>query len=220
MSKEKDVRNATTPVGFLSYPHLAKPDQYGDDPSKARYQATIVVSGDGADVREIVGKAVRAAAKDKFPGVALSKLKMPIEEADAEYLETFGLEQGRIVKTSGKARPKLFDKYGDPLDPDDPKTFSEYFYPGALVRAKVWAYAWTYGPKKGVSLLLKAVQFYEDAEPIGSSSEEVTMEPLAERPQSAAQGADFPESGDPVTEDHWPDDDDADGPVDDDDLPF
>lgn len=30
-----DVREVVTPVGFLSYPHLSKPDAYGDDPSKA-----------------------------------------------------------------------------------------------------------------------------------------------------------------------------------------
>ena len=217
-----DVREVVTPVGFLSYPHLSKPDQYGDDPTKARFTANLVVSGDGAAVRAVVGKAIKAAAADKFPGVDLAKLKMPVEAAKSESLETFGLEQGMVVKATNKAQPAFFDEYGDRLDPADPKTYSERLYPGALVRLSVWSYGWTYGPKRGVSLLLRGVQFVEATEPIGSSSSEVTMEGVAERPPTAAEGAAFPveSGGDPVEADHWPDDDAAPAPPSDDGMPF
>lgn len=81
------------------------------------------MSGDGADVRHQIGGAIKAAAADKFPGVELAKLKMPIETAGAVTARDLQRTDGQWTRAKGM---DTFCPVGNPVDAAslDPATLS------------------------------------------------------------------------------------------------
>ena len=105
----------------------------------------------------------------------MKELMLPVGPIKERDVETFGDPAALVVKATNKARPALFDGQGNRLDPEDPTTYSQWFYPGCFARLRVWSFPWDSG-RKGVSLVLQGVQHCGDGEPIGSSSTEITMD--------------------------------------------
>ena len=199
-------REIDTPIGFISYPHLAKPDAFEDDADSAKYRCSlIIVSEEDRTAREIVKAsimpAVKQAAIDKFGAdVDLTKLRLPVGPVNERTAEAYG-EDAIAIAASNKLQPALFNEFGDELDGADAKTFSQSMYPGAEARFRVWAFGYKFG-KKGVSLLLTGVQYCGGGEPIGTSAQPVSMAPVAERPPSAKQGAPMPQAGNDADDDN------------------
>ena len=187
---QQDIREVTTPVGFLSYPHLERPDDFGGKADTPKYRLNLVVveDEDGMTARQQLAPVVAAmqqAAKDRFDSASLDGLKLGIEPVDEETGKTFGDPDGLIVRATAKAQPKLFSEYGDALDASDPTIFSERFYAGAVVRCRLWAFGWdTAG--RGVSFVLQGVQYVDEGERLGKGATPVAFEPVRERPKQDA----------------------------------
>ena len=206
-------RTIYTPPGYLSYPHLETPDQYGGK-GPAKYRASIIVCAEGdKTAKQLVGEkivpALRAAAQDKFGKPSLKGLDIAADKVGEKDGETFGDPNAVVIRAANKLQPGFFDEYGHRLDPSDARTFSEKFYPGALCRMKVWSYGWTFGPKRGVSFLVEGIQFIGEGERIGSSSSEVTMDAVRAEPERAAGYE--PGEEEYLSEDEDEDEDDSDG---------
>ena len=183
-----DARRLITPAGILSYPHLDQPDRY-QKTGQPRYRANLLLAAHpetGETAREQCKPllaAVTAAAHDKFGTSDLSGLRLPMEAAspkDAELLDDLGAV---VVKTMALAQPALFDEHADRLDPDDPKTFENVFYAGAVVRLSVWATGYDVGQNTGVTLVLNGVQKVADGTPLASGrSGKPEFQPVKTRP--------------------------------------
>lgn len=200
-----DDREFVSPAGVLSYPHLAQPDAFKGGVPK--FRCSIIVLGDAeASAKQKLADviaAARQAADDKFKSPDLKGLMLAVGPANERDRETFGDPDALVVKLANKAAPVLFDAYGDKVDGDDPKTHSELFYPGAIVRAKAWAFGWDSG-RRGVSFLLQGVQHVDAGEPIGSSSTPVTFDAVKARPKPAEAWEDTTPNDEPADSDSMP----------------
>ena len=186
------MREVTTPIGFLSYPKLKQAEAYmGKGEPKFRAQIVVVRNVDGESAKEQLGAgiipALRAAAEEKWADKVppMKELMLPVGPVKERDVETFGDPGALVIKATNKAKPALFDSQGNRLDPEDPTTYSQWFYPGCFARLRVWSFAWESG-RKGVSLVLQGVQHVGDGEPIGSSSTEITMDAVAAPPGAGA----------------------------------
>ena len=156
--------------GVLSFPHLARPDNFGGK-GEATYRLQLVA--DRADFKGPVTDAIKAAVEDKWPSESerpkLDKLKMLIAPLREEDTDTFdGLDDPRVLKLSSTIQPTLWNPFGEEVDPMDAKAMDKWFYPGAVVRARGKTYGWDNVGGKGVSAFAVAVQHVEDGPRIGA----------------------------------------------------
>lgn len=166
-----DATRVITPVGTLSYPHLAAPQKpkEGDSGKKPKYGATIVFAP-GTKLNELQSAAL-AAATDKWgkewklPGGKT----IPIAQAFAEGVlrspfrkdaVAKGYPEGSVfVNARSDDRPQCVitnaEATGVELVPLE--NVKELFYAGARVRASLRAFAYDNSGNKGVSFALNSV---------------------------------------------------------------
>lgn len=209
MSQNREVREATTCLGTLSYPHLETADQY-QGKGEHRFRASLVFVTDhelGASPKQQLGnviEAVKAAAAEKFENMPLSDLHLCIQPVTGRDLEVFQDTEALVLRASSKVRPALFDAYGNRLDPEkDPGVFDRLFYAGAICRFRIWTFPYM-GDGPGVSAVLQGVQHYEDGTPLGRSGGEITMEAMREPPEKVDAFATPAQAGGPEKDDGLP----------------
>jgi hypothetical protein len=168
----QDAKSRTlvvTPKAMLSYPHLDVP-QAGQKPGdKAKYSATFVFA-DGTDLNALQA-AVIAAAEEKWPGKSeqmfrTGALRSPFRR-DAEAK---GYPVGSVfINTRSERKPGLVYLHAGPdnkpaVVPEE--KVKDDFYPGAIVRAQLRAFAYDSNGNKGVSFALNNIQKLADGERI------------------------------------------------------
>ena len=163
-----DVLTVITPQAILSYPRLAEPQPAQNPGEKAKYSATFVFLP-GADL-EALKAAIRAAAEKKWPGKSdemfrTGKLTYPIRSD----IEGKGYPAGSsFISARNENQPGFVFLFPDPATgrparvPDD--KIAETFYPGAIVKAQVRAFAYDRQTKKGVSFGLHNIQKVAEGE--------------------------------------------------------
>jgi hypothetical protein len=178
MADPKKAKSAltliTTPLAVLSYPHFLHPqpaDTEENPNAKDKFAGTFIFL-EGTDM-EAMRKAAFAAAEEKWPGKAAELFKKGLPAFRSPFRYTDAEEKnypaGSIfVGARSDTRPGLVYPYAEPgtgkpaLVPLDKIT--EVFYPGAIVRAQLRAFAYDRKGNKGVSFALNHVQFVKDGE--------------------------------------------------------
>lgn len=158
-TENADQLRLLTSEGRVSYPHLFKPNavKAGDKP---KYSLTLLMPKD-TDLKPLK-KVIRLAKEAKW-GVDKTKwpknLMGPVNDGDdPQYADKEGYPGHWIVKasTNEDQKPGVVDQNVEPIL-DQSK-----FYPGCYARAYVYAYAWEYMGKNGVSFILDHVQKTRD----------------------------------------------------------
>lgn len=181
---------ALTPVGTLSYPHIAKP-QAMEEGKVAKYSATVIFP-EGTDLSGLQAAAV-AAADAAHPGkgaemLRKGQLKSPFRtDCEAkDYKDCVAFINVRTEK-----QPGAVFNYADPTT-QKPKAIpadqiEKELYPGAKVRVSVNAFAYNTNGNKGVSFALNNIQKIADGERIdgrAAAEDEFNSSDLAQAPAS------------------------------------
>jgi hypothetical protein len=181
---------AITPVGILSYPHIAKP-QAMEEGKPAKYSATVIFS-EGTDLSALQAAAV-AAAEAAYPGKGKSmlkkgQLKSPFRtDCEAkDYKDCVAFINVRTEK-----QPGAVFSYAD-AETNKPKAIpldqiEKELYPGAKVRVSVNAFAYNTSGNKGVSFALNNIQKVADGERIdgrAAAEDEFNSSDLSQAPVS------------------------------------
>lgn len=158
--KKLGPTHVVTPRVRLAFPALFKPRpkmKGGTDPNsqKLTYQAVLLLPPE-VDLKPF-HDAMRAAMIDKFGKVEkLPADKNPIRSCDEKAGTVDGYEPGwRFINLHSQYAPAVVDQRRQPII-DESMIFA-----GCYVRAHVNAFAWTFGPRKGVSFGLNAIQLVE-----------------------------------------------------------
>lgn len=161
MSKSKTTKVITGPA-MLSYPHLDKAQKAQKDGDKEKFTATFVFAP-GTDLAALEA-AANEAAEDRFGSKGPAMLKSgAIRSPFRSDAAAKGYEDGStFINTRSDRQPGLVYLHAGP-DGKSPaeveqQDITEVFYPGALVRASVVAFAYDTGTNKGVSFALNNIQ--------------------------------------------------------------
>lgn len=162
------INNIATPTGYVSFPHLAKPDdkgEYADD----KYKVTMLFDKKGVDLSGLKKAALLCAQQafgDKIK--SLDDFEHPFRDGDSKDLQGY---KGRIYITpkrkSDKGPPKLVGKMKEQVD-------ATMFYGGCKARAILTAMSYTLKGKESVTFLLEAVQFAGDGERLGGGGADMS----------------------------------------------
>jgi hypothetical protein len=162
------INNVTSPTGYLSFPHIAKPDsegEYADD----KYKATLLFDKKGVDLSGLKKAALLCAQKAFGAKItSLDDFEHPFRDGDAkDKLKGYA---GRIYITpkrkSDKGPPKLVGKLKEQCD-------ASLFYGGCKVRAILTAMSYVMKGKPSVTFLLEALQFAGDGERFGGGGADI-----------------------------------------------
>lgn len=165
-----------TPVAILSYPHLKAPQKSTNPGGKDKYSVSLVFTKeslstpDGAKLFQAMQDAARAAGVAKFGDQFEALLKAPtFHRGFRRDWETKGYPQDSVfINARSEQRPGLVYSYATPGTntparvPDD--KIDSVFYPGALVRASVTAFAFINSGNKGLGFAINNLQFIKDGE--------------------------------------------------------
>ena len=160
------------------------------DPSKARYQLTIVLPKTDPFWKEAAA-AIKATATEKW-GKVPAKFKNPIKDGDEIVDDDGELKYPEFkgcftLQAATKRRPGIVNAQLQPItDPDE-------LYSGAYYRATMGTFAWDHPTGgKGVSFNLNNVQKVRDGEPLdGSTSADKDFAGFAEEEaEEGGQSAD------------------------------
>lgn len=152
-----------TPTFRASYVHLAKPQSIKpNDKPKYSLEMRFEKSIDLKDLAKAIhfAKIAKWGPKENWP----KKIESPVSDGDSEkYEDKEGYEGHFIVKasTGEDQKPEVFGEDGNPM------MNIQDFYSGCYGRAYLYAFAWEYMGKNGVSFILNAVQKVEDGERLG-----------------------------------------------------
>ena len=148
------TRKMITPVGTLSFPNLAQPNE------KGKYGASIVFSP-GTDLTEMKGLIDEAVNTIVPSGVNKKALKLPMQR-DGSEKEQYGgpyVEGARFFEAKTNFCPGVVDgKRSEILD------VKNECYPGAQVRLQVHAFYYDVDGSKGIAFGLDNVQKAGDGE--------------------------------------------------------
>ena len=152
----------------LSFPALFKAEAFkpGDDP---RFKATFLIPEGSAQAKE-VEKAAIAALEEKFPkkGATIYKQIFGNDNkcniSDGNLSEYDGYAGMVAVSAKSKTRPLVIDTDKTPLAEDDGKP-----YAGCYVNAIIEFFGYD-NSGKGVSAILKGVQFVRDGDAFSGSA--------------------------------------------------
>lgn len=145
------INNISTPVGFVSFPHLAKPDtvgEYADD----KFKVTLLFDKKGVDLSGLKKAALLCAQKAFGEKItSLDDFDHPFRDGDAKAnLKGY---KGRIYITpkrkSDKGAPKMVGKMKEEVD-------ATMFYGGCKARCILTAMSYTLKGKESVTFLLEA----------------------------------------------------------------
>lgn len=160
---DKEKQRILTPVFRVSYPHVFKPSAFKG--AKPKYSVTMLFpkNGDLTSIKEAIKQAKIAAygpKKSEWP----EHLESPVTDGDdPKHANKEGYKGHWAIKASSNEdqKPGVVDKKTDDiLDPSE-------FYPGCYARAYVFAYAWEFAGKQGVSFILDHVQKVKDGKSFG-----------------------------------------------------
>lgn len=147
--------NLVTPKGRLVWPSLFTPSAMrGEDESKAKYQATILIPA-SADFTALKDAAKEAAA-DKFGSKLPKNLRSPFRETtDKENLAEYADEYPWYITARSKDHPGVVGPNGKTVD--DP----EQVYSGRWAKMSIQAFGYDTAGNKGVSFGLQNVQLLD-----------------------------------------------------------
>jgi hypothetical protein len=155
--KPEFINDIVTPIGRLSFPHLAKPDE-GRQYSDSKFKGTLLLPKKGVDLGPLKTAALKCAQK-KWPKITkLDEFVHPFRDGDLKDAE--GYKGCIYIVAKTKRRPKLIGKMKEELDGD-------HFYGGCKARFIVSAMTYMLAGKPGVTFLLDVVQFAGDGEKLG-----------------------------------------------------
>lgn len=159
-----------TPVGILSYPHIAEPqistDDTGKPEGKPKYSLAILFDGNDPEVRkglEEGEKALLAAAEEVFGVKAATMVKAgQLKTPFRRDWEAKGYPEGTIYfNTRTEYKPGVVYAYPDETGKAakvKDEDVTKVFYPGAKVRITVNAYYYDRKGSKGVTFGLGNIQ--------------------------------------------------------------
>lgn len=146
----------------LSYPHLFRPESFeGQDP---KYGCVLILPKEDPQVQKLKELIFKEGA-DRFgstkvqPGKWPSSLHWPLKDGDAVANEHPEYTGAYYISTTSKSPVVLLDRAKRQLTEADDK-----LYPGAYVNASLAIAAFDVAMKKGVSIYLNGVQFFQDGE--------------------------------------------------------
>lgn len=165
-----------TPVAMLSYPHLKAPQKATSPGGKDKYSVSLVITKEtlatpeGAKLFQAMQEAAKAAGVAKFGDQFETLLKSPtFHRGFRRDWETKGYPEGSVfINARSEQRPGLVYSHATPGTttparvPDD--KIDETFYPGALVRASVTAFAFINSGNKGLGFAINNLQFVAHGE--------------------------------------------------------
>ena len=158
-----DARKLVTPEFRVSYPHLFKPNAIKG--GKPKYSVSMLFPK-SADLSSIK-LAIKHAKIDKWgpnKNEWPEDLQSPVDDGDSpKHEERDGYKGHWVIKasTNEEYRPEVVGPDAQPI------LNASEFYPGCYARAYVFAYAWEYMGKNGVSFILDHVQKTRDGKPFG-----------------------------------------------------
>jgi len=164
LSKEdKESLKVVTPLFRVSYPHLLKPMQLKKT-DKPKYSVTMLFPKN-ADLSEIKAairnaKVLKYGPKENWP----EDLQSPVSDGDnKKFKDKVGYAGHWVIKasTAEEYPPGVVDQKNRPI------TDAAKIYSGCYARAYIYANAWEFAGKEGVSFILDYVQFSHDGEAIG-----------------------------------------------------
>ena len=165
-----------TPKAVLSYPHLAAPQKKKKATDKEKYSATFVFAP-GTDLSALQA-IVNEVATERWGAKAPEMLKKgSLRSPFRTDAEAKGYPEGSIfINTRSEQKPGLVYLYPEPgttkpMKVED-KDITKVFYPGAIVRAHIAAFAYDTDGNKGVSFALNHVQKVAEGERIDSRVDE------------------------------------------------
>lgn len=190
-AKKREVIEVVTPIGRLSFPHLAEPDTKGEF-SKGEFKCDIMFPKKATTIKELpskyrewpgwkdspevktlrdaVLKVGRAHFKD--PNLSLKDFPNPFKDGDTKNLESF---HGNIVMTpKSKFKPRVVSITKEDLSDEQIAAIKGGDYVRLVVR--VYGYDTNGG---GVSTGLQLVQFMAKGESLGGGRE-VAVEMLGD----------------------------------------
>lgn len=170
MEKKNDPQRCTTPLFRVSYPHVYKPNQHGDE-KEAKFKIAMLFDKktDLAPLR----KAVFAAKKKEWgPDKAdwPKNIASPFYDGN-EKADTEGYKNKIVVRAKNKHRPAVID-----LDLQPIEEVSGDFYAGCFARARLRAFAYGgkgTGYKPGVAFSFESVQKVKDGDRFGGGGEDI-----------------------------------------------
>lgn len=165
-----------TPIAILSYPHIKAPQKASTPGGKDKYSVSLVFTKEelakpeSAKLFQAMQDAARAAGVAKFGDQLDTLLKSPaFHRGFRRDWETKGYPEGSVfINARSEQRPGLVYSYAAPGTttparvPDD--KIDTVFYPGALVRASVTAFAFINSGNKGLGFAINNLQFIADGE--------------------------------------------------------
>jgi hypothetical protein len=159
-----------TPKAMLSYPHLDKPQPKRKATDKSKFSAAFVFAP-GTDLSGMEAAAI-AAAEERWGSKAKDMLKKgSLRSPFRKDAESKGYEEGStFINARSDYKPGLVYLHAEPgtekpaLVPED--KVREVFYPGAIVRAQLSAFAYDTDGNRGVSFGLNHVQKIAEGERI------------------------------------------------------
>jgi hypothetical protein len=181
-----------TPLAFLSYPHLAKPQVDPKKPGAApKFGVALVFTAD-KDVSAIRDAIVKVAV-EKFGTKAAKQIENgALDVAFRANARRDEFEQrapgGFYLNARTIHQPTLVYPWPDAGDPKKPARvpqdeIAKVFRAGALVRGNIDVYAFDMPEKKGVTFGLNGLQFVEKGTPwTGAPDAQDVFDTLAETP--------------------------------------
>lgn len=166
------MSKVVTPNAVLSYPHFAAPQKPKNPSQKAKHSGTFVFAP-GTDLSAL-RKAVEEVAIERFGAKAPEMMKKgSLRSPFRTDAEAKGYAEGSIfINTRSEQKPGLVYLYPEPGTTKPMKVADEditkVFYPGAIVRANITAFAYDTDGNKGVSFALNHVQKIAEGERLDS----------------------------------------------------
>lgn len=159
------INNVATPIGRISYPHLAKPDE-GGQYSDGKYKLTLLLPKKGVDM-EGLKKAALLCAQQAFGAkiTSLNDFMHPFRDGDEK--DSDGYKGCVYITQKSSKKPKLVGKMKEQVEAD-------MFYAGCKARLIVTAMSYEQKGNPGVTFLLDAVQFAGDAPSFGGGGADVS----------------------------------------------
>lgn len=158
----KENSRVLTPEFRVSYPHIFKPNSIKG--SKPKYSITMLFpkSSDLTGLKQAImqAKIAKFGAKDNWP----ESLDSPVTDGDdPKHAAKEGYKDHWVIKAScnEESKPGVVDENVEDII-DQAK-----FYPGCYARAYIYAFAWEYMGKNGVSFILDHVQKTRDGKSFG-----------------------------------------------------
>jgi hypothetical protein len=158
----RERQRILTPEFRVSYPHVFKPNAMQG--SKPKYSITMLFpkNADLGVIKEAIRQAKLNAygPKENWP----SDLESPVTDGDAaKHADKEGYKGHWVIKasTNEDSKPGVVDaNVEEILNQGD-------FYPGCYARAYIFAFAWEFAGKRGISFILDHVQKLRDGKAFG-----------------------------------------------------